>query len=177
MAIEAEVPFQAFAVCSDTKVGKRANIEDISQQALALDDNRQVMMQTDVTWWSGTECLAVVDAKYKRLLSTGPRPEDVYQVLAYCPALGMRSGHLVDAAGGPSRLLMVRNAGVHIQRTWSRSPTPRAHPGRRRRSRHGDCRQRLTVSSSGLTNCRRRHADQALTHDPAHTASLLIQET
>ena len=24
-------------------------------------------MQTDIAWWSGTDCLAVIDAKYKRL--------------------------------------------------------------------------------------------------------------
>ncbi|WP_430781394.1 McrC family protein [Actinoplanes sp. G11-F43] len=84
------------------------------QQALALDDDGRVAMQTDISWWSGTDCLAVIDAKYKRLQPSGPRPEDVYQVLAYCTALGIRHGHLVYAAGTPTPAIVVRNAGVHI---------------------------------------------------------------
>ena len=28
-----------------------------------------VPMKPDVTWWSGDECLAVIDAKYKRTTS------------------------------------------------------------------------------------------------------------
>jgi len=84
------------------------------QRPLALDEHADVMMQTDMTWWSEAGCLAVIDAKYKRLLPAGPRPDDLYQVLAYCTALGIRSGHLVYAAGGPPRVLVVRNAGVKI---------------------------------------------------------------
>lgn len=84
------------------------------QRPLALDELDDVMMQTDMTWWSGARCLAVIDAKYKKLQPGGPRPEDLYQVLAYCTALGIRSGHLVYAAGGPARTLVVRNAGVRI---------------------------------------------------------------
>jgi 5-methylcytosine-specific restriction enzyme subunit McrC len=84
------------------------------QQPLAMDDDGRVTMQTDITWWSGTDCLAVVDAKYKRLQSSGPRPEDLYQILAYCTALGIRHGHLVYAAGTPVQAIVVRNAGVHI---------------------------------------------------------------
>ncbi len=85
------------------------------QQPLALDDDRRVTMQTDITWWSGADCLAVIDAKYKRLPPAGPRPEDLYQILAYCTALGLRSGHLVYAAGTPSPIIIVRNAGVRIR--------------------------------------------------------------
>jgi len=84
------------------------------QRPLALDEDADVMMQTDMTWSSGADCLAVIDAKYKRLRPAGPRPEDLYQALAYCTALGIRSGHLVYAAGGPPRVLVVRNAGVRI---------------------------------------------------------------
>jgi 5-methylcytosine-specific restriction enzyme subunit McrC len=85
------------------------------QQPLALDDDRRVVMQTDLTWWSGADCLAVVDAKYKRLPPAGPRSQDLYQILAYCSALGIHSGHLVYAAGAPSPVLIVRNAAVRIQ--------------------------------------------------------------
>ncbi|MFD1370525.1 McrC family protein [Actinoplanes sichuanensis] len=84
------------------------------QQPLALDHGGRVTMQTDITWWSGPTCLAVVDAKYKRLPAAGPRPEDLYQVLAYCTALGLRSGHLVYAAGTPAPAIVVRNAGVRL---------------------------------------------------------------
>lgn len=85
-----------------------------SQRPLILDEDSGVTMQTDMTWSSGADCLAVIDAKYKRLQQAGPRSEDVYQVLAYCTALGIRSGHLVYAAGGPPRVLTVRNSGVRV---------------------------------------------------------------
>jgi 5-methylcytosine-specific restriction enzyme subunit McrC len=81
------------------------------QQPLTLDHTGQTVMHTDITWWSGADCLAVIDAKYKRLPPPGPRPEDLYQILAYCTALGIRSGHLVYAAGTP-----------HL-RSWSATPT------------------------------------------------------
>jgi 5-methylcytosine-specific restriction enzyme subunit McrC len=84
------------------------------QKPLTLDEHGHVTMQTDITWWSGTRCLAVLDAKYKRLHTSGPRPEDLYQVLAYCTALGIRCGHLVYAAGGPPRTTVIRKAGIHI---------------------------------------------------------------
>jgi 5-methylcytosine-specific restriction enzyme subunit McrC len=84
------------------------------QQQLALDHDRQTIMQADLTWWTATTCLAVVDAKYKRLHASGPRPEDLYQVLAYCTALRTRSGHLVYAAGSPSPPVVVRHCGVRI---------------------------------------------------------------
>ena len=84
------------------------------QQPLALDHGSRVTMQTDITWWSGSACVAVVDAKYKRLPAAGPRPEDLYQVLAYCMALGLRAGHLVYAAGTPAPAIVVRNAGVYL---------------------------------------------------------------
>jgi 5-methylcytosine-specific restriction enzyme subunit McrC len=84
------------------------------QQPLMLDHDSSVTMQTDITWWSGSACVAVVDAKYKRLPATGPRPEDLYQVLAYCTALGLSAGHLVYAAGTPAPTIVVRNAGVRL---------------------------------------------------------------
>ncbi len=43
-----------------------------------------------------------------------PCSEDVCQILAYRPPLGIPSGHLVQVAGGPPRVLTVHNAGVHI---------------------------------------------------------------
>lgn len=84
------------------------------QQPLRLDHNGQTVMHTDITWWSGADCLAVIDAKYKRLPPSGPRPEDLYQILAYCTALGIRYGHLVYAAGTPTPVTLVRNANIHI---------------------------------------------------------------
>jgi 5-methylcytosine-specific restriction enzyme subunit McrC len=84
------------------------------QRALDLDQAGRVKMQTDISWWRGNTCLAVIDAKYKRLQPTGPRPDDLYQVLAYCTALELNHGHLVYPAGGPPQTIVVRNAGVHL---------------------------------------------------------------
>ena len=44
--------------------------------------------------------MAVIDAKYKTITSgkTGPNA-DMYQLTAYCTALGLREGHLIYAKG------------------------------------------------------------------------------
>jgi len=72
------------------------HVED--QHLVHLDDERGLDMYPDITWWAGEHCLAVADAKYKAPAGRPPR-EDIYQMLAYCTALGLSTGHLVYAAG------------------------------------------------------------------------------
>ncbi|MPZ80006.1 MAG: restriction endonuclease [Actinophytocola sp.] len=84
-----------------------------------LDESSAVWMRPDLVWTVGNTPAAVVDAKYKREKPDGYPNADLYQLLAYCVALGLRRGHLVYAAGvgegngEPSRHL-VRRAGVEI---------------------------------------------------------------
>lgn len=83
---------------------------------LATDDGngKRIAVRPDLTWWNGDSCVAVIDAKYKRLTNKGPAIEDVYQMLAYCDLLGLREGHLVYAAGGPERVLHHPRFDIHV---------------------------------------------------------------
>lgn len=60
---------------------------------------------------------AVADAKYKAEKRNGYPDADLYQMLAYCTALGLPRGHLVHAGGGaPRGAHRVRGAGVVLHR-------------------------------------------------------------
>ena len=63
---------------------------------LSLDDAAQIPVQPGLTWWRGSRCLFVGDAKYKRLES---QQGDIYRMLAYCTAANLPSGLLVYATG------------------------------------------------------------------------------
>jgi len=70
-----------------------------------LDRERHLEIRPDITWWEGTNCLAVADAKYKELRFKSMPNGDVYQMLAYCTALNVEHGFLVYA----------KDAGQHPQ--------------------------------------------------------------
>jgi 5-methylcytosine-specific restriction enzyme subunit McrC len=56
-----------------------------------------------------------LDAKYKAEKPSGFPDADLYQMLAYCPALRLRRGHLVYAKGNEAAdHHVVRNSGVEI---------------------------------------------------------------
>jgi 5-methylcytosine-specific restriction enzyme subunit McrC len=62
----------------------------------------------------GRPC-AVVDAKYKAERRGGFPDADLYQMLAYCTALGLGEGHLVYAKGNAAHAAhTVRHAGIVI---------------------------------------------------------------
>ena len=65
----------------------------------SLDERNRVHLRPDLTWWDGTSCIFVGDAKYKNV-STGPVPNsDLYQLLAYVTALDLPGGLLIYAKG------------------------------------------------------------------------------
>jgi len=70
-------------------------------------------IKPDITWWSGPQCLAVVDAKYKSIANRSMPNADAYQMLAYCIALSRRRGYLVYAqdSGEVPRAHTIRNSG------------------------------------------------------------------
>ncbi|NUP22760.1 MAG: restriction endonuclease [Streptomyces sp.] len=82
-----------------------------------LDDDGRVRMRPDFVWYGEEGCpLAVVDAKYKAEKRDGYPDADLYQMLAYCTALGLREGHLVYAKGSaPHTGHRVREAGVLLR--------------------------------------------------------------
>jgi 5-methylcytosine-specific restriction enzyme subunit McrC len=81
-----------------------------------LDEAAAIRMKPDFVLYgpNGAPC-AVVDAKYKAEKRDGFPDADLYQMLAYCTALGLREGHLVYAKGNaPHAAHTVRHAGIVI---------------------------------------------------------------
>ena len=66
-----------------------------------LDQGRTVTIEPDLTWCdTDDKPAAVIDAKYKTTAAAKTRPNaDMYQLTAYCTALGLREGHLIYAKG------------------------------------------------------------------------------
>ncbi|MFJ7228467.1 McrC family protein [Streptomyces tendae] len=86
------------------------------QDSHHLDEASAIRMRPDFVLYGadGIPC-AVVDAKYKAERRGGYPDADLYQMLAYCTALGLREGHLVYAKGNaPHVSHQVRHAGILI---------------------------------------------------------------
>jgi 5-methylcytosine-specific restriction enzyme subunit McrC len=71
----------------------------IGQARHYLDVGGRVLLKPDIVWKVSGAPVAVVDAKYKAEKYGGYPNADLYQLLAYCTALGLPVGHLVYAAG------------------------------------------------------------------------------
>ncbi|MFB9518395.1 McrC family protein [Streptomyces cremeus] len=92
--------------------GRTARLQD----AHHLDEAAAIRMRPDFVLYgaAGDPC-AVVDAKYKAEKRGGFPDADLYQMLAYCTALGLPEGHLVYAKGNaPHAAHEIRNAGIVI---------------------------------------------------------------
>lgn len=86
-----------------------------TQYARHFDLAGRVTLRPDLVWQRGARTAAVVDAKYKAEQPAGYPNADLYQLLAYCTALGLPRGHLVYAAGaGEPAVHTVRNTGTEI---------------------------------------------------------------
>jgi len=87
----------------------------IGQARHHLDVGGRVPLRPDIVWRVGGVAAAVVDAKYKAEKPAGYPNADLYQLLAYCTVLGLRTGHLVYAAGNEEAARhVVRQAGIEI---------------------------------------------------------------
>lgn len=92
--------------------GRTARLQDPHH----LDEAARIRMRPDFVLYGadGTPS-AVVDAKYKAERPDGYPGADLYQMLAYCTALGLREGHLVYAKGNAGHAAhQVRHAGIVI---------------------------------------------------------------
>ena len=80
-----------------------------------FDEAGQVLLRPDIVWKIRGSAVAVLDAKYKAEKPAGYPNADLYQLLAYCTVLGLRTGHLVYAKGDeePARHV-VRRSGIEI---------------------------------------------------------------
>ena len=83
---------------------------------LWLDKGRRVRLRPDLSWWDGSTCTFVGDAKYKRVQDERVPNADLYQMLAYATALNLPGGLLAYAEGeGKPVVHEVRNAGKHLE--------------------------------------------------------------
>jgi 5-methylcytosine-specific restriction enzyme subunit McrC len=79
----------------------------------ALDEAGAIRLRPDIVWYLHGQPPAVVDAKDKAGQPTGYPNANLYQMLAYCTALGLDRGYLVFAqgAGEPQCHLVQRDHG------------------------------------------------------------------
>jgi 5-methylcytosine-specific restriction enzyme subunit McrC len=69
-----------------------------------LDVAADIVMKPDLVWYLHGKPAAVIDAKYKSEKPAGFPDADLYQMLAYCTALGLGDGHLVYAKGNEKQV-------------------------------------------------------------------------
>lgn len=80
-----------------------------------LDVDDRIAMRPDLVWYLDGAPAVVLDAKYKAEKPAGFPDADLYQMLAYCIALGLPDGHLVYAKGNALEVgHEVRGVGVFI---------------------------------------------------------------
>lgn len=96
------------------------------QYATHLDRGHRVPMQPDFAWRNSLGVQVIADAKYKDESSESFRNADLYQMLAYCTALGRRRGHLIYARGwAEERTVAVERSPIVIHcHTLDLSATP-----------------------------------------------------
>ena len=82
----------------------------------SLDEGGEVRLRPDLTWWDGTSCVFVGDAKYKNLTGERVPNSDLYQMLAYATALDLPGGLLVYAQGeADTETYNVRHCGKRLE--------------------------------------------------------------
>ena len=82
---------------------------------VSLDEDGRVGLEPDLSWWDGSRCTFVGDAKYKYIKDSAPN-SDLYQILAYVTAFDLPGGLLIYAKGEPPFCsLRVRNAGKRLE--------------------------------------------------------------
>lgn len=88
-----------------------------AQDRWHLDEASEVTMRPDLVWYRPDgQVGAVIDAKYKAEKPSGFPHADLYQMLAYCTALGLDRGHLIYAEGNERTAShTVRNSGTEIR--------------------------------------------------------------
>ena len=80
-----------------------------------LDYGDNVHLRPDLTWWQGSKCVFVGDAKYKGIENGKVPNADLYQMLAYVTAFDLPGGLLVYAEGeAETATYAVRNSGKRL---------------------------------------------------------------
>jgi 5-methylcytosine-specific restriction enzyme subunit McrC len=108
--------FEEFLTATLTPALARLGGRVVAQHKDVLDLGRQIHIKPDLTWWIGPSCGAAVDAKYKSLLIAEAPNADIYQMLAYCTALGTPNGWLIYAAGNEDETIhRIQSSAVEIR--------------------------------------------------------------
>ena len=82
---------------------------------ITLDERDRLRLEPDLTWWDGSTCTFVGDAKYKRVRDERVPHADLYQILAYATALNLPGGLLIYAEGEAGRVVHeVRHSGTRL---------------------------------------------------------------
>jgi 5-methylcytosine-specific restriction enzyme subunit McrC len=107
--------FEDFVGAALTEAFRPVGGEIRLQHPDRLDSDLRVALpiKPDITWWRRTQCLAVIDAKYKSILDRTMPNADAYQMLAYCIALDRLRGFVVYAKdyGERQRQHTIRHSG------------------------------------------------------------------
>lgn len=108
--------FEAFVCTALADALAPAGGRSVQQDRWHLDEASRVAMRPDLVWYAPSGApAAVVDAKYKAEKYDGFPNADLYQLLAYCTALGLTEGHLVYAKGNePAVAHQLRGSGVRV---------------------------------------------------------------
>jgi len=80
----------------------RTLVQGAKGHAMLLDEERQIRLEPDISYWDGARCRFLADVKYKTAdgrISEG----DYYQLLAYLTAAGLGVGTLIYA--GDSKVM------------------------------------------------------------------------
>ena len=78
-------------------VSDRVFRADSGVHGVTLDEAGRVRLKPDLSWWDGSICTFVGDAKYKRVIGERIPNADLYQLLAYATALDLPAGLLIYA--------------------------------------------------------------------------------
>ena len=82
----------------------------------SLDEADHVHLRPDLTWWDGSDCKFVGDAKYKRVENQQVPNADLYQLLAYVTALDLPGGMLIYAKGEAKPVIHeIRHSGKRLE--------------------------------------------------------------
>lgn len=78
----------------------------------SLDESGVLALKPDISWWIGSSCAAIVDAKYKAVDDGVMKHPDAYQMLAYCLSYGLQTGYLAYAkdSGQEARTHRIRHS-------------------------------------------------------------------
>ena len=120
LTLDMNVVFEAFVcrVVGTELVAAHGGEVTAQDTRWTLDEGGRVRLRPDLVWnGRGGYPAAVLDAKYKARGGGGVPETDLYQMHAYCTALGLDSGHLAYAQARPEVVRVVRGGpAIHVHR-------------------------------------------------------------